>query len=173
MLARKRSAIAQSIEIIRRRIDETGTKEPTIESEGEDRILVQLPGIDNPEHVKALLGRTAKMTFRLVDMDVSPEDAQHGALPPGDELLPADDHVKRDGQPSLYVIKRHILVDGQNLTDAQASFDNNNEAVVSFKFDDIGARRFGDATTTNVGKLFAIVLDNGADLGRECHGWQS
>lgn len=160
MMARKRSAIEQSIEIIRRRIDETGTKEPTIESEGDDRILVQLPGIDNPEHVKALLGRTAKMTFRLVDMDVSPQDAQRGALPPGDELLPADDHVKRDGQPSLYVIKRHILVDGQNLTDAQASFDNNNEAVVSFKFDDIGAHRFGEATTANVGKLFAIVLDN-------------
>jgi protein-export membrane protein SecD len=160
LLARKRAAIEQSIEIIRRRIDETGTKEPTIESEGEDRILVQLPGIDNPEHVKSLLGRTAKMTFRLVDMDVPAADAQRGALPPGDELLPMDAHVKHPGEAPFYVVKRHVLVDGQNLTDAQATFGNENEAVVSFKFDDIGARRFGDATTANVGKLFAIVLDN-------------
>jgi protein-export membrane protein SecD len=160
LIQRQRSAIAQSIEIIRRRIDETGTKEPTIESEGEDRILVQLPGIDNPEHVKALLGRTAKLTFRMVDMDVSVQDAQHGALPPGDELLPADDNTKHPGQSEFYVIKRHVLIDGQNLTDAQATFDQNNEPVVSFKFDDLGAHRFGDATTANVGKLFAIVLDN-------------
>ena len=160
LLARERSAIAQSIEIIRRRIDETGTKEPTIESEGEDRILVQLPGIDNPEHVKALLGRTAKMTFQMVDADVTPDDAQHGALPPGDELLPADPHLQHPGEANLYVIKRHILVDGQNLTDAQASFGSDNEPVVTFKFDDLGARRFADATTANVGKLFAIVLDN-------------
>src|SRR5215475_297694 len=89
--ARRRQAVDQSIEIIRRRIDETGTKEPTIQREGADRILVQLPGVDNPEHVKALLGRTAKLTFQLVDTAVSVEDARRGRLPPADVLLPAEE----------------------------------------------------------------------------------
>ncbi len=89
--ARRRQAVEQSIEIIRRRIDETGTKEPTIQREGSDRILVQLPGVDNPEHVKALLGKTAKLTFQLVDTSVSLEDARRGRLPPGDEILPAEE----------------------------------------------------------------------------------
>src|SRR6202043_3182977 len=88
---RRRQAVEQSIEIIRRRIDETGTKEPTIQREGQDRILVQLPGVDNPEHVKALLGRTAKLTFQLVDQSVTVEDARRGRLPPGDEILPSAD----------------------------------------------------------------------------------
>ncbi len=89
--ARRRQAVEQSIEIIRRRIDETGTKEPTIQREGSDRILVQLPGVDNPEHVKALLGRTAKLTFQLVDTSVSLEDARRGRLPPGDVILSAEE----------------------------------------------------------------------------------
>src|SRR5437763_8869972 len=89
--ARRRQAVDQSIEIIRRRIDETGTKEPTIQREGSDRILVQLPGVDNPEHVKALLGRTAKLTFQLVDQSASVEDARRGRMPPGDGVLPAGD----------------------------------------------------------------------------------
>ena len=88
---RRRQAVDQSIEIIRRRIDETGIKEPTIEREGEDRILVQLPGVSDPEHVKALLGRTAKLTFQLVDTGASLEDARSGRLPPGDEILPAEE----------------------------------------------------------------------------------
>src|SRR5215208_869215 len=88
---RRRQAVEQSIEIIRRRIDETGTKEPTIQREGQNRILVQLPGIDNPEHVKALLGRTAKLTFQLVDPNANLEEARRGRLPPGDEILPAQE----------------------------------------------------------------------------------
>src|SRR5260370_1254221 len=88
---RRRQAFEQSIEIIRRRIDETGTKEPTIQREGQSRILVQLPGVDNPEHVTALLGRTAKLTFQLVDQSVSVEDARRGRLPPADQLLPAEE----------------------------------------------------------------------------------
>jgi preprotein translocase subunit SecD len=157
--ARKHTIVEQSIEIIRRRIDETGTKEPNIESVGDDRILVELPGIDNPEHVKELLGRTAKLTFRFVDSDVSVAEARQGQMPPGDEILPADDSSKRPGLPDAYVVKRRIMVDGDTLTDAQATFQDNNP-VVSFKFDAIGAKRFGDATSDNVGKLFAIVLDN-------------
>ncbi len=157
--ARRRQAVDQSIEIIRRRIDETGTKEPTIQREGQDRILVQLPGVDNPEHVKALLGRTAKLTFQLVDTGVSLEDARRGRLPPGDEILPAEEgRAVRVGPPS-YVVRKRIMVGGDTLVDAQPTFQNN-EPVVSFRFDAAGAKRFGDATRENVGKPFAIVLDN-------------
>src|SRR5437762_1751301 len=157
---RRRQAVEQSIEIIRRRIDETGTKEPTIQREGQDRILVQLPGIDNPERVKALLGRTAKLTFQLVDQSVTVEDARRGRLPPGDEILPSVDEGRgRGGGAGSYVVRKRVMVGGDTLTDAQATFQNN-EPVVSFKFDSIGGKKFGDATRENVGKPFAIVLDN-------------
>src|SRR3954469_14075074 len=156
--ARRQQAVAQSIEIIRRRIDETGTKEPTIQRQGQDRILVQLPGVDNPEHVKALLGRTAKLTFQLVDTNANVEEAKRGKLPPGDEILPAQEERGSSGAGS-YVVRKRIMVGGDTLTDAQATFQDN-EPVVSFKFDSVGARRFGDATRENVGKPFAIVLDN-------------
>ncbi|GGF13795.1 hypothetical protein GCM10011611_19400 [Aliidongia dinghuensis] len=156
---RRTSAVDQSIEIIRRRIDETGTKEPTIQREGEDRILLQLPGIDNPEHVKELLGRTAKMTFQLVDEGISPEEAKAGHLPPGDEILPGDDAAARQGQPTEYVIKKRVMVDGGTLTSASATFQDN-RPVIQFKFDSSGARRFADTTRDNVHKRFAIVLDN-------------
>jgi preprotein translocase subunit SecD len=154
---REDSAVSQSIEIVRRRVDETGTKEATIQRVGADRILVELPGIDDPERVKALIGKTAKMTFQLVDMTASVEDARRGKVPPGDEYLPAAD--ARPGQPEGYVVRRRIMVSGDTLTDAEPTF-NQNQPVVSFKFDSLGARRFGDATRENVGKLFAIVLDN-------------
>ena len=158
---RRQQAVEQSIEIIRRRIDETGTKEPTIQREGSDRILVQLPGVDNPEHVKALLGRTAKLTFQLVDQSASVEDARRGRMPPADEILPAADegHARGSGAAGAYLVKKRVMVGGDTLVDAQATFQNN-EPVVSFRFDAVGARRFGDATRENVGKPFAIVLDN-------------
>jgi preprotein translocase subunit SecD len=156
--ARRANAVEQSIQIVRRRIDETGTKEPTIQREGDDRILVQLPGVEDPEHVKELLGKTAKMTFQLVDVNASPEDARAGKLPPGDVLLPSD--TTKNGQPTqYYVVRRRVMVSGDTLVDAQPTFQNN-EPVVSFKFDSTGARRFGDATRDNVKKPFAIVLDN-------------
>ncbi len=152
-------AVDQSIEIIRRRIDETGTKEPTIEREGQDRILVQLPGVDNPEHVKALLGRTAKLTFQLVDTGASVEEVaqrpsaawRRGSAGLGDQ--------RGAGRPDAYVVRKRVMVGGDMLVDAQPTFQNN-EPVVSFRFDAEGARRFGDATRENVGKPFAIVLDN-------------
>ncbi|MGH7716266.1 MAG: protein translocase subunit SecD, partial [Vulcanimicrobiaceae bacterium] len=155
--ARELKTVDQSIEIVRRRIDETGTREATIQREGAKRILVELPGISNPEHVKALLGKTARLTFQMVDENASVEDALHGNIPPGDELLPAAE--KRPGLPSYYVVRRRILVSGNMLTDAEPTFEEN-EPVVSFKFDSVGTRRFGEATKDNVGKLFAIVLDN-------------
>ena len=157
--ARQQQAVEQSIEIIRRRIDETGTKEPTIQSQGTDRILVQLPGIDNPERVKALLGRTAKLTFQLVDGTVTLEDARRGRLPPGDDILQSQESGGRAGSASAFVVRKRVMVGGDTLTDAQATFQNN-EPVVSFRFDAAGAKRFGDATRENVGKPFAIVLDN-------------
>ncbi|HXP30928.1 MAG TPA: protein translocase subunit SecD [Stellaceae bacterium] len=151
--ARRLSAVEQSIEIVRRRIDETGTKEPTIQREGGDRIVVELPGVDNPEHIKALLGRTAKMTFQMVDTNAVPG----GSIPPGDVVLPGEG---KPGQPAQsYVVQRRVMVSGDTLTDAQPTFQQN-EPVVSFKFDSVGARRFAEATRANVGKPFAIVLDN-------------
>ncbi|MGC2414618.1 MAG: protein translocase subunit SecD [Stellaceae bacterium] len=155
---RRAQAVEQSIEIIRRRIDETGTKEPTIQRQGQDRILIELPGVDNPEHVKALLGRTAKLTFQLVDGSVTVEEARRGRLPPGDEILAAEEGRGNRAGPPAYVVKKRVMVGGDTLTDAQATFQQN-EPVVSFKFDAAGARRFGDATKENVGKPFAIVLD--------------
>ncbi|HTW54365.1 MAG TPA: protein translocase subunit SecD [Stellaceae bacterium] len=154
---RRQQAVDQSIEIIRRRLDETGTKEPTIQRQGADRILVELPGVGDPEHVKQLLGKTAKLTFQLVDQSMSPDEAKRGRMPLGDEVLPAQ--TDRPGQPTQYLVKRRVMVGGDTLVDAQATFQNN-EPVVSFRFDTAGARRFGDATRDNVGKPFAIVLDN-------------
>lgn len=151
---RKRAAMDQSIEIVRRRIDETGTREPSIQRQGDNRILVQLPGVDDPEHIKNLLGQTAKLTFRLVDESASLADAQSGHVPPGEEMLPSTENEGRS-----YVVQKRVMVSGDTLTDAQPSFQNG-EAVVSFTFDSVGGRRFGEATRTNTGHLFAIVLDN-------------
>ncbi len=147
----------QSIDIVRKRVDETGTREPTIQRQGKDRILVQLPGVQDPEQVKRYLGKTAKMTFRFVDTSVAPEDAAKGNLPPTSELLPADS--PRPGEPTAYVIMKRVMVSGENLTDSQPS-NHDGMWVVTFSFDSLGATRFCDATRTNVGKLFAIVLDN-------------
>jgi protein-export membrane protein SecD len=148
------NAIQQSIEIVRRRVDETGTREPTIQRQGTDQILVQLPGLQDPERIKSLLGKTAKMTFRLVDESASPEDPN---IPSTSEILPLA--TPRPGEAPSYLVQKRVMVSGENLTDAQATYQDA-QPVVSFKFDSIGARRFCDATKNNVGKPFAIVLDN-------------
>jgi preprotein translocase subunit SecD len=155
---RRQQAIDQSIEIIRRRIDPNGTAEVTIQRQGSDRILVEIPGIDNPEHIKALLGKTAKLTFQLVDQSMSPEEAKRGRMPIGDQLLQAQ--ADRPGQPTEYLVKRRVMVGGDMLTDAQVDLQNPSGPAVRFRFDSAGGRRFGDATRENVGKPFAIVLDN-------------
>jgi protein-export membrane protein SecD len=151
------AAVNQSIEIVRRRIDETGTREPTIQRQGSDRVLVQLPGIDDPQRVKALLGRTAKLTFHLLDPTVAPEEARRSGVPPSSMLLPSDD-LTEDGKTIEYVVRKRAILTGDMLVNAQPSFQDN-QPVVSFKFDAVGARRFGEVTSQNVGKLFAIVLD--------------
>ena len=156
---KRRAAIEQSLEIVRRRIDESGTREPNIQIQGQDRILVQLPGVDDPERIKALLGKTAKLAFRLVDQRASSEDLAAGRAPPGSEILYQQDS-KLPGSPKYPIaVQRRVIISGENLVDSQPSF-NNAEPVVTFKFDGVGSRRFGEATTENVGKPFAIVLDN-------------
>ncbi|MFP6708290.1 MAG: protein translocase subunit SecD [Alphaproteobacteria bacterium] len=159
ILERRRSAIEQSIEIVRRRIDELGTREPTIQRQGDERILVQVPGLQDPERLKAILGKTAKMVFRLVDLTTSPAEIIAGArTPPGSELLESDER-NADGSPAdMYVVRKRVMVSGDTLVDSSATFQDN-MPVVSFRFDSVGAKRFGEATKKNVRKPFAIVLD--------------
>ncbi|TCS61311.1 protein translocase subunit SecD [Varunaivibrio sulfuroxidans] len=159
---KKRSiaAVQQSIEIVRRRIDETGVREPTIQRQGDSRILVQLPGINDPGRIKRLLGKTAKMTFHLVDGSTSVAEAMAGHVPPGSRLLPMANEVGPDGKPVMILVKKRVMVSGDTLVDAQPTFDQRTgQPVVSFRFDALGAKRFGEVTTHNVKKPFAIVLD--------------
>jgi protein-export membrane protein SecD len=151
--------LGQEIEVVRRRIDELGTREPTIERQGEQRILVQVPGLEDPGRLKVILGKTAKMTFQLVDENASIPQAEKGIVPIGDELLYQTNPVK--GQPDIpIVVEKRIMVAGDRLTDARASFDSRtNEPDVTFRFDSVGAREFGNVTRDNVGRRFAIVLD--------------
>jgi preprotein translocase subunit SecD len=145
LISLNNAALKQSIEIIRRRIDDVGTKEPTILQRGDKRILVELPGIDNPERVKELLGRTAQLTFRLVSKDDSF----------GSEKL-----ILSENNEELTVSKR-VVISGDNLVDAQPQFDSqSNQPLVRFNLDRLGAQKFGRITTENVGRRLAIVLDN-------------
>ena len=147
-------AVEQNIETIRRRIDSLGTKEPNITRQGSDRIVIQAAGESDPERLKAVVGKTAKLTFQMVDDTVTPEDFAAGRIPPGSEALPSD-----DGFQPAYVMRKRALVSGDELVDSQQSFDERGAPAVSFKFNGAGARKFGDATARNVGKQFAIVLD--------------
>lgn len=160
IVQRRTSALTQSIEIIRRRIDETGVREPTIQGQSGNRILIQLPGIEDPDRIKQLLGQTAKMTFHLVDVTNSRADALRGRVPPGSRLLPSADERNPDGSPFLYLVEKRVMISGENLVDSQPTFDSRtNNPVVSFRFDSRGAKKFADITTKNVDRPFAIVLD--------------
>lgn len=143
--------IGQSIEIVRRRIDETGTNEPVIQRQGDDRILVQLPGLDDPQRVKELLGKTAKLTFHLVDMDVASNLREGG----GTFVLPM---LERPGE--TLALERRAMITGDMLANAAYSQDQAGQPAVSFRLNKIGAKRFCDVSRENVGRLFAIVLDN-------------
>lgn len=149
--ARVSAAVSQSLEVVRRRIDELGTREPTIQRQGADRILVQVPGEKDPSNIKRLLGQTARLSFHMVDMNADPSRP-----PPTDIVLPG---APGSAGPPAYVVNRRAELQGDNLTDAQPTFQNN-EAVVSFHLDSVGARKFAQITQDNVGKLFAIVLDD-------------
>ncbi len=145
-------AVTQSIEIVRRRIDETGVVDPQITRQGDSRIIVELPGIEDPERIKALLGKTAKMTFHLLDENALPGQPAS----PGVEILPMTSNPAEK-----LAVRKHIEVDGADLTDAQAGTNGQTgQWVVNFKFNSLGARKFADITRANVGKRFAVVLDN-------------
>ena len=149
------TALGQSIEVVSRRVNELGTTEPIIQRQGNDRILVQVPGLTDPQRLKDILGQTAKMTFQMVDQSVPVEEAIEGRPPAGTTVM-----YSMDDPPVPYLIEDRVIVSGENLVDAQATFDQRtNEPVVSFRFDTRGATRFGQATQENVGRLFAIILD--------------
>src|SRR3954465_11104426 len=153
---RIRQTIEQSIQIVERRINQLGTVEPLIQRQGTDRILVQVPGLQDPTELKRILGTTAKMEFRMVDPSISPDQAQQGRVPAGSEVLMSEASPKVP-----YVVKTQVLVSGADLTDAQPGFDQRtNEPIVNFKFNSSGSRKFAQATSENVGVPFAIILDN-------------
>jgi len=142
----KNASLDQAIEIVRRRVDEIGTNEPNILKRGNNRILVELPGLDDPMRIKNLLGKTANLTFRFVSKTL-------------EETFGNEELEFEDGSETTYVSKR-IIISGENLIDAQPRMDNEtNETIVSFTLDRVGAKRFGKATTTGIGKKLAIVLD--------------
>jgi len=153
---RIRQSVEQSIQIVEKRVNELGTVEPSIQRQGDDRILVQVPGLQDPTRLKELLGKTAKMEFRMVDLTVPPDQAQRSGVPADSELLPSAD----PSFPNPYVIKKQVLVSGGDLIDAQPGFDQRtNQPIVSFKFNSSGSRKFATATTEHVKEPFAIVLD--------------
>ena len=147
------SAIKQSLEIVRKRIDESGTKEPLIQRSGRQRILLQLPGVKDPERIKNLLGKTAKLNFHMVDDDDSKSLSLN--LAPFGKMIVAD----INNEEIKYLLEKKSKVGGENLIDAYASFDQTQGHAVSFRFDTTGAQKFGKATSENVGKRFAVVLD--------------
>ena len=147
------SAIKQSLEIVRKRIDESGTKEPLIQRSGKKRILLQLPGVKDPERIKELLGKTAKLTFHLVDDENT--DALNANFEPLGKMIVEDiydENIK-------YLLDKRALVGGENLVDAKGSFDQTEGHAVSFRFDTEGAQKFGKVTTNNIGKRLDVVLD--------------
>ena len=148
----KSDAVDQSIEIVRRRIDQLGTREPSIMRQGSDRIMVQLPGVEDPNEVKKLLGKTAKMSFHFVDEKTTLADARRGKISPESKVVPGNDDAGH------YVIERKSIVGGEHLTDARADFAEG-EPVVAFRFNSYGSKRFGAATRDGVGRRLAIVLD--------------
>ena len=150
------ATMSQSIEIVRRRIDETGTREPTIQRQGADRILIQLPGIKDPEHIKNLLGRTAKLTLHLLDKK-TPAMIKDNKAPVGAMIVPSGDPSSVE---SFFVVRKRVMVSGDRLDNAQATYDSNTgQWIVNFKFDSVGARKFGKVTTDNVSKRLVIILD--------------
>jgi preprotein translocase subunit SecD len=146
------NAMAQAVEVIRKRIDELGTREPSIVRQGTNRIVVQVPGLQDPSALKQLLGKTAKLEFKLVDVTADPAEVAAGIAPPGSQILPS----LEGGQ---VVVKRRAIITGDQLVDSQVSTDQNGAPAVSFRFDSTGGRRFAQATRENVGKPFAIILD--------------
>ena len=156
MTERIRQVVEQTIPIIEKRVNELGLVEPTVQRQGIDRVLVQVPGLGDPEALLRILGKTAKLEFRLVDVSNSPQDALQGRVPPDDDLL----YETRGGQKVPILVQKQVMVSGADLTDAQPGFDQRSgEPIVTFRFNTAGARRFAQVSQENVGRPFAIVLD--------------
>ncbi len=149
-----RDAMTVARDVVRRRIDPQGTKEVTVINQGERRILVQVPGVEDPEALKALIGQTARLEFKLVDLTADPQQVAQGRAPAGSQVLPL-----ADGTGAM-AVKRRVMVSGDQLTDAKQTFDQDGQPVVSITFNSSGARRFGRVTQENVNKPFAIILDD-------------
>lgn len=150
-----RDAMTVARDVVRRRIDPQGTREITVVTQGQRRILVQVPGVDDPEALKALIGQTARLEFKLVDLTADPSQVAQGRAPPGSQVLPMV-----DGTGGI-AVQRRVMVSGDQLVDARQGFDQQTgEAIVSITFNSAGARRFGRVTQENVGKPFAIILDD-------------
>jgi len=154
---RIRQSVEQSIQIVEKRVNELGTVEPSIQRQGDDRILVQVPGLQDPTQLKNMLGKTAKMSFQLVDEQADPTAS---VAPIGDEILPVLDDKNKNAPPRKVAVQRRVMVAGDRLTDASQGFDQQTgQPIVNFRFDSVGARQFGDVTKEHVGHRFAIVLD--------------
>jgi preprotein translocase subunit SecD len=149
-----RNAMAVARDVVRRRIDPQGTKEITVVTQGSDRILVQVPGVEDPEALKKLIGQTARLEFKLVDLTADPNQVQQGRAPPGSQVLPMADGT------GFMAVQRRVMVSGDQLIDAKQSFDQDGLPVVDITFNSAGARRFGRVTQENVNKPFAIILDD-------------
>ncbi|MBP7190554.1 MAG: protein translocase subunit SecD, partial [Rickettsiaceae bacterium] len=149
----KEKVLDQSIEIVRLRVDPNGTTEPILQRQGDSHILLQVPGAEDPSHLKSVLGQTAKLTFHLVDENASIEQAERGHVPAGTL------YVTGEGERGV-VIKKKASLTGDTLVDAQATFNNQSQPAVSFSFNSVGSKIFAEITRQNTGKRFAIVLDN-------------
>lgn len=149
----KREAIARAMEVMRKRIDPDGTKEITIQPQGSDRIVLEVPGASDPEEIKERVGRTARLTFHDVNTNASQADIARGRVGAREQLLPM-----KDG--GMIVVKNRVIVSGEDLTDAKAAYDENGRPAVAFAFNTSGAKRFGNHTKANIGRPFAIVLDS-------------
>ena len=149
-------AMQVATEVVRRRIDELGTREPTIIRQGDSRIVVQVPGLQNPEALKSLLGKTAKLEFKLVDLTADPVEVAKGNAPPGSQILPY-----AEGAGGRIAVKRRAIISGDELSDASQGFDpQSNAPNVNIKFNSQGSKKFARTTQENVHKPFAIILDN-------------
>lgn len=149
--------MATATEVVRKRIDSLGTKEPTIVREGSTRILVQVPGYQDPAGLKALIGKTAKLEFKMVDMTADPAVVAQGKAPPGDQILP---YPNGPGGQRLIAVNRRVIISGDELTDAQIGHDENQQPTVEITFDGQGGKKFARVTQENSGKQFAMILDN-------------
>ncbi len=150
------NAMDTATDVVRRRIDELGTREPTIIRQGDNRIVVQVPGLQDPAALKALLGQTAKLEFKLVDTTALPDQLAQGIAPPGDQILPFAPDASQQG---VIAVKRLGGIQGDQLTNAQQGYDQNGAPVVNITFNSEGGRKFAALTTENVNRPFAIILD--------------